>query len=390
VRTLLASVFRSAALACVAAFTFFLASVASTAAVGAESSPPRASSTVVPSLKATFNSRFLIGGAIEPAQISNPADAALLRRHFNSITAENLMKPRTIGTEPGVYNFAPADEIVRFAVANAMRVRGHTLLWHKTAPDWFFAGDRTDLQAYRALVRKRLETYVTDVVTHFRRKVYAWDVVNEVASDQDGGSIYRESSPWYQALGPDYIEYAFRAARRADPYVALFINDYDTEESPKRARLLAIVRDLQRKGVPIDGVGHQLHLQYRASSKDVEAALRDVEALGLINHITELDVSVYADPGSCSAERTGCLADYGKAVPAAVMSQQAALYGQLFEIFTRHASVKSVTTWGISDAHTWLTRFPVSRSNYPLLFDVDRAPKPAFRAVIKSAADADE
>ena len=339
----------------------------------------------IPSLKSTFGSRFLIGGAIEAAQIAEPVDAALLRRHFGSITAENVMKPRTIGTAVGVYNYAPADDLVRFAVANAIRVRGHTLVWHKTAPDWFFAGDRTDVPSYRALVRKRLETYVTDVVTHFRRKVYAWDVVNEVASDHEG-SIYREDSPWFQALGPDYIEYAFRAARRADPNVQLFINDYDTEEAPKRTRLLAIVRDLQRKGVPIDGVGHQLHMQFRGSARDVETALQDVEALGLINHITELDVSVYADPGSCFASRTGCAPDYGKTVPAVVLTQQAALYGQLFEVFRRHSSVKSVTTWGISDAHTWLTRFPVTRSNFPLLFDVNRAPKAAFWAAVRGAS----
>jgi endo-1,4-beta-xylanase len=357
-------------------------------ALGADTSPAREND--IPALKAEFRTRFLIGGAIEPAQLAEPVDAALLRRHFNSITAENVMKPRIIGTALGVYDYAPADNLVRFAVANAMKVRGHTLVWHKAAPDWFFAGDRTDVQAYRALVRKRLETYVSDVVTHFRRKVYAWDVVSEVASDTDG-SIYRESSPWYQALGPDYIEYAFRAARRADPNVALFINDYNTEDASKRARLLAIVRDLQRKRVPIDGVGHQLHLQYSASAEAVEAALQDVEALGLINHVTALDVSVYADPGSCFTSRTGCLPDYGNKIPAEVMAQQAALYGQLFAVFLRHPSVKSVTTWGISDAHTWLAKFPVPRVNLPLLFDADRAPKAAFWAAVRAAsADTDD
>jgi endo-1,4-beta-xylanase len=357
--------------------------IAAAGVFAADTSPAREND--IPSLKATFDSQFRIGAAVEPAQIADPVDAALLRRHYNSITAENVMKPRTLGTAVGVYNYGPADELVRFAVANAMRVRGHTLVWHKTAPDWFFAGDRSDPQAYRALVRKRLETYITDVVTHFRRKVYAWDVVNEVASDNEG-STYREDSPWFQALGPDYIEYAFRAARRADPNVQLFINDYDTEQAPKRARLLTIVRDLQRKGVPIDGVGHQLHMKYNESADGVDAALRDVEGVGLINHVTELDVSVYADPGSCSGpERKGCMPDFGKNVPAAALAQQATLYGQLFEVFQRHRSVKSVTTWGISDAHTWLRRFPVTRNNLPLLFDEKGAPKAAFRAVVRAA-----
>ena len=361
---------------------------AATCASAADTSP--AHENDIPSLKALFSSRFLVGAAIEPAQIADPVDAALLRRHYNSITAENVMKPRTIGTAVGVYNYGPADELVRFAVANAIRVRGHTLVWHRTAPDWFFAGDRSDPQAYRALVRKRLETYITDVVTHFRRKVYAWDVVNEVASDHDG-TIYREDSPWFQALGPDYIEYAFRAARRADPNVQLFINDYDTEQGPKRERLLSIVRDLQRKGVPLDGVGHQLHMKYNESAADVDAALRDVEGVGLINHVTELDVSVYADPGSCSGlERKGCMPDYKKNVPAANLAQQATLYGELFNVFERHRSVKSVTTWGISDAHTWLKRFPVTRNNLPLLFDERGAPKAAFRAVVRAARDDDD
>jgi endo-1,4-beta-xylanase len=381
---LLASMRRAAA-----QITFVACIAAATCAFAADTSP--AHENDIPSLKSTFAGHFLIGAAIEPAQLASPVDAALLRRHFGSITAENVMKPRTIGTAVSVYNYGPADELVRFAVANAIRVRGHTLVWHRTAPDWFFAGDRTDSQAYRALVRRRLETYITDVVTHFRRKVYAWDVVNEVASDHEG-TTYREDSPWYQALGPDYIEYAFRAARRADPNVQLFINDYDTENAAKRTRLLTIVRDLQRKGVPIDGVGHQLHLKYTENAEGVEAALRDVEGVGLINHITELDVSVYADPGSCSGpERSGCLPDYGNAVPQANLAQQATLYGQLFEVFQRHTSVKSVTTWGISDAHTWLKRFPVTRNNLPLLFDEQRAPKAAFRAVVRTArADDDD
>jgi len=385
-----ASMRRVAARISVVAFVIAAAGLlaANARAFAADTSP--AHENDIPSLKTTFGARFLIGAAVEPAQIADPVDAALLRRHFSSITAENVMKPRTLGTAVGIYNYGPADELVRFAVANAIRVRGHTLVWHKTAPDWFFAGDRSDPLAYRALVRKRLETYITDVVTHFRRKVYAWDVVNEVASDHEG-SIYREDSPWFQALGPDYIEYAFRAARRADPNVQLFINEYDTEQGPKRERLLTIVRDLQRKGVPIDGVGHQLHLKFSENAADVDAALRDVEGLGLINHVTELDVSVYGDPGSCTGpERKGCLPDYGKNIPAATLAQQAKLYGELFEVFERHASLKSVTTWGISDAHTWLKRFPVTRNNLPLLFDEQGNPKPAFRAVVRTARAADD
>jgi endo-1,4-beta-xylanase len=328
----------------------------------------------IPALKEVFGSKFLVGAAIEPAQLRNPTDAALLKTHFSSLTAENVMKPHRLAPREGRYNFGPADELVRFAEANGMKLRGHTLLWHRNAPRWFFAGGD------RAEIRKRLERYITDVVTHFKGKVHAWDVVNEVVSDKRG-EVYRQS-PWFRALGPDYIEYAFRAARAADPDVQLFINEYDTEDAEKRERFMTIVRDLRKKGVPFDGVGHQVHTRLGASAADVDRALQEVAALGLINHVTELDVSLYDDPGSCWENETGCQRDYGSPVPPALLSQQALLYRQLFAVFAAHPTLKSVSTWGISDAHTWLTRDPTRRTNVPLLFDAAGAPKAAFHAVV--------
>lgn len=331
----------------------------------------------VPALRDVFAPKFLVGAAIEPAQLANPTDAALLKKHVSSITAENVMKPHRLAPREGRYNFGPADELVRFTQANGMQLRGHTLLWHRNAPQWFFAGGD------RAEIRKRLERYITDVVTHFKGKVYAWDVVNEVASD-NAGEIYRQS-PWFLALGPDYIEYAFRAARAADPDTQLFINEYDTEEPDKRERLMAIVHDLRKKGVPLDGVGHQVHTRLGASAAEVDRALREVAALGLINHVTELDVSLYDDPGSCWENETRCQRDYGSAVPPVLLSQQALLYRQLFAVFETHPTLKSVSTWGISDAHTWLSRSPTRRTNVPLLFDAAGAPKAAFHAVVDRA-----
>ncbi len=223
------------------------------------------------------------------------------------------------------------------------------------------------------------------MLTHFRGKVYAWDVVNEVASDTPG-QTYREDSPWYTALGPDYIEVAFRAARAADPDVLLFINDYNTELTGKRGNVMTIVQDLIDKGVPIDGVGHQLHLQVNGSASDVDQALSAVEALSLVNHVTELDISIYADSGSCFSNGTGCAADYGTNPPQTVMSQHARLYRALFDTFRNHdASLTSVTTWGIADNHTWLNSWPVNRTNRPLLFDAQQLPKAAFWAVADPA-----
>jgi endo-1,4-beta-xylanase len=375
--------------------------------------PPPASA---PALKTQIAVRmgvvgFPVGAAIEAdALVGFPAD--LLRKHYSSITAENAMKPDTIwpnapGTSGGTAmpaaapNFAPADTLVIFAFNNGIQVRGHTLLWHRTAPDWFFTGDPSMPANYRATVQQRLHDYIFAVMQHFPN-VYAWDVVNEVASDTpNAANPYRTDSPWYRAYsvggldGSQYVRDAFTFAAQARNFIGrssatmkLMINDYSTENAGKRANLLAIVRDLQTAGIPIDGVGHQFHLQLGADVTQVTAALVDVEALpgNLVNHVTELDVSIYADPGSCYSSQTipPCVADYGANPPASVLSDQAKLYRALFKAFDR-ASVTSITTWGIADNHTWLNAYPVTRTNRPLLFDTVGDPKSAFWAVADSS-----
>jgi endo-1,4-beta-xylanase len=208
--------------------------------------------------------------------------------------------------------------------------------------------------------------------------VYAWDVVNEVASDT-AGQTYRTDSPWYQAYsvggnGADYIEDAFRFARAADPDVKLFLNDYSTEWSVKRENVLTIVRDLINKGVPIDGVGHQIHTWIGVNPTEVDNALTAIEQLNLMNEVTELDMSVYTDPTT----------NYGDAgPPQSLLSQQAAQYRSLFAVFRKHdTSIDSVTMWGIADAETWLDYWNTPRKDRPLLFDTNRQPKWAFWAVV--------
>jgi len=277
-------------------------------------------------------------------------------------------------------------------------LRGHTLLWHGSAPDWFFAGDRSIPANYRGSVQQRLCNYIDNVMRHFPN-VYAWDVVNEVATDTaNATNPYRTNSPWYDAYsvgglnGGDYVKDAFTCAAatraaigRTSVDMKLMINDYNTELAGKRANVIAIVRDLQMAGVPIDGVGHQFHLQLGADVTEVTNAFVAVEGLpgNLVNHVTELDVSIYMDPGTCFSQRTipPCLADYGASPPASVLNDQARLYRSLFNAFNR-PSVTSITTWGIADNHTWLNSFPVTRTNRPLLFDTAGDPKAAFWAVV--------
>jgi endo-1,4-beta-xylanase len=368
--------------------------------------------STAPALKTTLATRYAtvdypVGAAIEPASTTN-ADAPVLQKHYSSITAENAMKPDTIWPNaPGTSgatampapqpNYGPADTLATFAFNNGMQLRGHTLLWHQTAPDWFFAGDRSNPANYRANVQQRLRDYITAVMTHFPN-VYAWDVVNEVASDTPNDpNPYRTNSPWYQAYsngglrGADYVRDAFNfafqtraAIGRNTADMKLMINDYSTESAGKRANLIAIIQDLQSQGVVVDGVGHPFHRQLGADVNPVTAAFQAVEALpgNLVNHVTELDVSIYMDPGTCYSQRTipPCLADYGASPPDSVLNDQARLYRALYNAFNR-PSVTSITSWGIADNHTWLNSFPVTRTNRPLLFDTARDPKAAFWAV---------
>jgi endo-1,4-beta-xylanase len=345
------------------------------------------------------NASFPIGAAIGTNATAG-ANATLVVRHFSSVTAENAMKPDTIWpnatgstTQPAAApNYGPADTIAAFAAANNLQLRGHTLLWHQTTPSWMTTGTR-------AQVRQNLRNYILTVMQHFPQ-VTAWDVVNEVATDTpNAANPYRTDSPWYQAYaqgganGGDYVIDAFQAAGEARvalnrPQMRLMLNDYNTELPGKRANVLAIVQDVIDASQPIDGVGHQFHLQLGADVAQVTAAFQAVEAISstLENHVTELDVSIYQDPGTCFSARTipPCLADLGASPGQAVLSAQATLYRALFVAFNR-PSVRSISFWGVTDANTWLNTFPVTRTNRPLLFDTAGNPKWAFWAVVDPA-----
>ena len=365
-----------------------------------------------PALKTTLAAKFgvvnfPIGAAIEPASTVNATDSALLLKHFSSITAENAMKPLTVwpdmpGTVPvqpaATPNFFEADVIANFAAANGIRLRGHTLIWHQSAPIWFFVGDLNNPASYHASLQQHLRTYITAVMQRYP-EIYAWDVVNEAATDTpNAANPYRTDSKWYQAYllagrpGGEYVIDAFRIAGEVrtamnKPGMKLMLNDYNTEIPGKRANVMKIVQDVINASVPFDGVGHQFHLQLGADVAQVTAAFQAVETISttLVNHVTELDVSIYADPGTCYSQRTipPCLADYGANPPQSVLSQQATLYRALFNAFNR-PSVQSVSFWGIADNHTWLNTYPVTRTNRPLLFDTSGNPKWAFWTVVDS------
>jgi len=342
--------------------------------------------TDVPSLHELFAKDFGIGAAIEPGQITGRS-AELFKKHVNWLVAENAMKMDAIQPAEGQFQWANADRIVEFAKKNNMQVRFHTLVWHNQVGDWFFKDadgkpmvEETDpkrQEANRRLLLKRLDTHVRTVVSRYKDDISSWDVVNEVIEPGDPDGM--RNSDWYKITGTDYIATAFRAAREAGgPDIKLYINDYGTDNPVKRDRLYQLVAQMIEQDVPIDGVGHQTHIDiYNPSIDSIITSMRKFADLGLDNLVTELDMSIYAWNDH---------SDYGEQIPDHILNLQAERYGKLFQAFRENKGILSgVVFWGIADDHTWLHGFPVPRTNAPLLFDQQHEPKPAFWAVVEAA-----
>ena len=318
---------------------------------------------------------FPVGAAVYAADLSGP-HAELLARHFNSITSENDMKWDATEPAEGRFNFTNADAQVRFAQAHNMQVRGHTLVWHNQIPPWVFldvdGNPMTPTLENKALLLQRLTNHIRGVVEHFGSDVYAWDVVNEVIDPSQPDGFRR--SPWFTITGTDYIDTAFLVAHEAAPAARLYINDYNTTEEPKRTFLYNLVRDLRNRGVPIDGVGHQMHSNIGfPQAQSVADTINLFSGLGVDNQITELDISVYTNSGEA-------FLDYAD-IPADRLIQQGYLYRDLFQVFRAlKGQISSVTFWGEADDHTWLTSS--RRVDAPLLFDQSLQHKLAYLGVV--------
>jgi endo-1,4-beta-xylanase len=287
-------------------------------------------------------------------------------KHFNSFTAGNIMKPDYLHPAPGVFNWLEADRLVNFAHQHKVRVHGHTLIWHQQLPAWMenFEGDRTQWD-------ELLKHHIYSIVSHFKGKVNSWDVVNEAFNDD--GSL--RNTIWKQHLGAAYIEKAFRYAHEADPNCKLFYNDYSICLNPvKRKAILAYLNSLKSKGVPIHGIGAQMHVFLAfPSNKEISDALDDLWQAGYLLHLSELDVSL--NP----------LAVKMPFADAEDLEQQAERYLAIFKMYNRipRAQQFGITIWGLSDADSWIPSY-FNRDDYPLIFDQNYAPKAAFCALISN------
>jgi len=343
-------------------------------------------------------------------------DIALTKEQFNQISPENDLKWALIQPREGAdgYDFGPADAYVNFGLSHHMYIVGHTLVWHGQTPGWVFAGTNLPPQstnltasasansetnaprrrggfgrggfnmngprASREELLQRMHDHIATVVGRYKGKIKVWDVVNEAIDDR-GTNILRNSQ-WLQIIGPDFIAKAFEYAHEADPDAILRYNDYSLENPAKRHKLITLIKSLQAQNVPVMAIGSQTHVSVSGPSfAQEDAALTELEQLGLPIHITELDVNsaeggqrdTGADVADNASTTQGGLVDDAN-------RRLADQYANLFRAFLKHRnSVKVVTLWGVNDGVSWRAQ------GRPLLFDSNDQPKPAFFSVIEEA-----
>lgn len=284
----------------------------------------------------------------------------IVEREFNIIVAENAFKWGLVQPKKSKFNFKDTDLLVKFAETNRMKLRGHTLVWHRQNPKWLLEGNFT-----RDETVKLLKEHIQTLVGRYRGKILAWDVVNEAIDDQTGK--LRTDSFWYQKLGVDYIKLAFEFARQADPDAKLYYNDYSAERmNVKSDGVYNLLRKLKSEGVPIDGIGWQMHEinGFRIEAQHSINAKR-LAALGLELSITELDIRMNLP---ASAED---------------LQKQADGYRDAADFCLAEPSCKAILVWGFTDKHSWIPKeFP--KMGDALIFDKFYQPKPNYTALQES------
>ncbi len=327
----------------------------------------------------SYKDYFAIGVAVNQRNVSNPDQIALIKKEFNSITAENDMKPGEIHPKEGVWNFERADKIANFCRENGIKLRGHCLCWHSQFADWMFT-DKKGKPVKKEVFYERLREHIHTVVNRYKDIVYAWDVVNEAMADDGRSWPGREQSPYrqsrhFQLCGDEFIAKAFQFAREADPNALLFYNDYSCVDEGKRERIYNMVKKMKDAGVPIDGIGMQGHYNiYFPSEEQLEKAIVRFKELVNHIHITELDLRMNQEMGG---QLQGFSRGEAKPIPAYMNTLQTDQYARLFKVFRRHKDViDCVTFWNLGDRDSWL-----GVNNHPLPFDENYRPKACYRAI---------
>ena len=316
-------------------------------------------------LKDKYKDYFKIGAAVNTHTIETHSD--LLKKHFNSLTCENETKFQSLQKEENNFDFKDADKIVQFARDNHFAMRGHVFTWHNQTSEWVFEN------ADKEILLERLKTHMRVVGKRYENDFYCWDCVNEAIEDKS--DILFRKSPWSEIIGEDFMDYAFRYAKEILPNTDLYYNDYNESLIPKRDKIYDTVKSMLDRGVPIDGIGLQCHLNIYFPPIDlIRSAIEKYAKLGLKLQITELDMSLFAADDESRRKKPS----------KELLEKQAKQYGDLFAVFREYKDViDNVTLWGIADDITWLDNFPVrNRKNWPLLFDEQHQPKEALLRII--------
>jgi endo-1,4-beta-xylanase len=315
---------------------------------------------------------LLVSSAVRPSQLSEPAYAATLAREFNMLEAEDAMKWWVLRPDEATYNFRQGDELVRFAQIHDMKVRGHCLVWGRSNPEWLTQSNFTSRQLSRLL-----HEHIDRVMSHYAGQVFAWDVVNE-ALDENGNV---RSSIWYDRPGigfsrhgTKYIEQVFRWAHRADPQALLFYNEAEGEGLNRKSdAIYAMVKNFRRRGVPIHGVGLQMHIpMLDADIPAIAANIARLTALGVQVHITELDVSLPVDSSGL--------------VRADDLTRQSDIYRGIVRACLNSAGCTAIQTWGFTDKYSWIGSHSRGARGQALPFNRAYQPKAAYRAVLEELA----
>ena len=339
------------------------------------------------SLSDRYKDLFHLGAAINEDIIlgKDLQSKNIVTSEFNSITPENSLKWMFLQPFPNKFNFGAADKYVELGIKNNMHIVGHALVWHNQLADFMkTTGSRSEF-------KKHVENHINTVVSRYKGKIDAWDVVNEAFNEN--GSL--RPSVFKNQMGDNYIEDVFKLAETADPDADLIYNDYNLYKPAKRAGVLKMVKKLQENGTKINAIGVQAHWRLNSPSlMEIEQIILDISDLGVEVMFTELDVTVLPNPWELvGAEVTQNFSKfegdpkmdpYPKALPKSVEKQLAKRYEDIFKLFIKHQDkISRVTFWGVMDKHSWLNDWPIKgRTNYPLLFDRNYQPKKAYNKLI--------
>jgi endo-1,4-beta-xylanase len=289
----------------------------------------------------------------------------VVKAELNSITAENAMKMSNLAPSAiNKYFWTDADFFVDYAEANHMRVHGHCLVWHNSLPSWVNSYNGT-----KAEWIELLRNYITTVVTRYKGRIASWDVVNEALIDNGTP----RQTIWLTKIGWEYVELAFRFAHEADPDAVLFYNDYGQEYSKvKLAAINDTVKNLVKRGVPIHGIGLQMHTNINQSAQNMVDAITQTAETGLVVHVSELDVALNRDKKP----------EY--VINPTDVATQKSRYRSIAAAMCQLPESQSwgITTWGVGDPDSWLKGSP----DFPLLFDMNYKPKSCYQGVHEAFA----